>query len=57
MTNDEKVLKAIELFDNLSEEIMYGFNMKCELTAMQIDDPEMFEMIQDFINRCKSERA
>lgn len=42
-----------ELFDDLSLEVYYGFNMKVELLRADVNE---IAVIRKFVDRCKEER-
>lgn len=44
------------LFDGLSLEVYYGFNMKCELDDLKKKHPDEFAVIERFVDHCRTER-
>jgi hypothetical protein len=46
-----------EVFENLSSEIYYGFNMRMELTTLKSENPKQYEAICNFIETCRKARG
>jgi len=57
MTNSNNIVRACELFDRLCEEMMYGFNMKCELVHLIQHDPELVRRLEAFLDLCETQRS
>lgn len=48
--------RAVRLFDTISEEVYYGFNMRVVLSELARNHPSRFLDVEWAMNRCRRER-
>lgn len=53
----ESTERGCKIFDELCEEIMFGFNMKLELINLIREESDIIESLEEFLEICRTQRG